>query len=140
MKENLQRFLDAQVSVYPQALRELQLGRKQSHWIWFVFPQVQGLGRSSTAEFYAISSVAEAVAYLNHEILGERLRECSQAVLAHEGKDIEAIMGFPDCLKLKSSMTLFDAISPPENIFATVLKLFYGGQFDQVTLQFLREH
>jgi uncharacterized protein (DUF1810 family) len=137
---NLQRFVDAQENTYQQALSELRRGKKQTHWIWYIFPQVAGLGSSSMAERYAIKSSAEAVAYAEHDILGARLRECTQALLAHEGRDIDDIMGFPDNLKLKSSMTLFAAISPPGSIFETVLDQFFGGQSDEKTVSFLKSN
>jgi uncharacterized protein (DUF1810 family) len=137
---NLQRFIDAQENTYQQALSELRRGKKQTHWIWYIFPQVAGLGSSSMAERYAIKSSAEAVAYAEHDILGARLRECTQALLAHEGRDIDDIMGFPDNLKLKSSMTLFAAISPPGSIFETVLDQFFGGQSDEKTVSFLKSN
>ncbi|NJL91361.1 MAG: DUF1810 domain-containing protein [Coleofasciculaceae cyanobacterium SM2_1_6] len=104
---NLQRFLDAQNKKYVSALRELHNGKKLSHWIWYIFPQVAGLGHSSIAQEYAISSKEEASAYLSHEVLGSRLHECASALLPHKDKRVEDIMGFPDDLKLKSSMTLF---------------------------------
>jgi uncharacterized protein (DUF1810 family) len=137
---NLQRFIDAQENTYQQALSELRRGKKQTHWIWYIFPQVAGLGSSSMAERYAIKSSAEAVAYAEHDILGARLRECTQALLAHGGRDIDDIMGFPDNLKLKSSMTLFAAISPPGSIFETVLDQFFGGQSDEKTVSFLKSN
>ena len=114
---NLGRFLSAQSDDYEIALQELQRGSKESHWIWYIFPQVAGLGSSSMAQEYAIQSREEALAYLHHEILGTRLTTCANALLQVEGKSIEEIMGFPDDLKLKSSMTLFAAISPPDSIF-----------------------
>jgi uncharacterized protein (DUF1810 family) len=135
---DLQRFLAAQANDYQEALRELQRGRKESHWIWYIFPQVAGLGRSSMAEKYAIQSKDEAIAYLNHPILGARLRECSEALLKHRGKPIADIMGYPDDLKLRSSMTLFAAISEPPSIFHQVLDAFYSGQMDDRTITFLQ--
>src|SRR3954467_8004568 len=104
---NLDRFVAAQAEIYGQALAELKAGRKQSHWMWFVFPQIAGLGRSPTARFYAIASAAEARAYLAHPQLGSRLGQCIRAVLAHRGKTAEAIFGGIDAMKLRSSMTLF---------------------------------
>jgi uncharacterized protein (DUF1810 family) len=135
---HLQRFLAAQAEDYECALGELRRGRKESHWIWYIFPQVAGLGRSSMAEKYAIQSPDEAVAYLNHPILGPRLRECSDALLKHRGTRIEDIMGYPDDLKLRSSMTLFAAISDPESVFHKVLEVFYSGERDEPTLAFLQ--
>jgi uncharacterized protein (DUF1810 family) len=135
---NLQRFLTAQAEDYDCALRELQRGRKESHWIWYIFPQVAGLGHSRMAREYAIQSREEAGAYLAHPVLGARLQECCEAVLKHRGKEIENIMGYPDDLKLRSSMTLFAMISPKDNVFQTVLEAFYSGQRDERTVAFLR--
>jgi len=135
---NLQRFLAAQAEDYECALGELQRGRKESHWIWYIFPQVAGLGRSSMAEKYAIQSRDEAVAYLNHPVLGARLRECSETLLKHRSNRIEDIMGYPDDLKLRSSMTLFATISTPGSVFHKVLEAFYSGEMDERTVSFLR--
>lgn len=134
----LQRFLTAQVEDYDIALGELQRGRKQSHWIWYIFPQVAGLGHSSTAQEYAIRSKNEGIAYLNHEVLGRRLHECATVLLAHQDKRIEDIMGFPDDLKLQSSMTLFAALARPDSAFHHVLNAFYAGRTDAKTLSFLK--
>ncbi|MCC6239783.1 MAG: DUF1810 domain-containing protein [Phycisphaerales bacterium] len=133
----LQRFLTAQGEDYEIALRELQHGKKESHWIWYVFPQVAGLGHSSMARDYAINSRDEGIAYLNHKILGQRLRECAATLLAHQDKQIEDIMGYPDDLKLQSSMTLFATLAPPASIFHQVLNIFYAGKMDARTLNFL---
>lgn len=135
---NLQRFLAAQAGDYEDALGELQHGRKESHWIWYIFPQVAGLGHSSMAEKYAIQSRAEALAYLNHPVLGARLRACAEMLLQHQAKRIQDIMGYPDDLKLRSSMTLFAAISSPGGIFRKVLDAFYSGQMDERTIAFLQ--
>jgi uncharacterized protein (DUF1810 family) len=137
---HLQRFVAAQAENYELALGELRRGRKESHWIWYIFPQVAGLGHSSMAEKYAIQSQDEAVAYLNHPVLGARLRECSEALLQHRGESIEDIMGYPDDLKLRSSMTLFATISPAESVFHKVLEAFYAGEMDDRTVAFLRSH
>lgn len=134
---SLQRFVTAQSEDYDCALGELRRGRKKSHWIWYIFPQVAGLGYSSTSQKYAIQSRDEAVAYLNHPVLGPRLRLCSETLLKHEGKDIQEIMGYPDDLKLRSSMTLFALISPPDSVFHKVLKAFFSGQMDERTVAFL---
>lgn len=134
----LQRFLAAQSKNYANALDELQRGRKRSHWIWYIFPQVAGLGRSSMAQEYAIRSRDEGIAYLNHEVLGQRLRECVGALLKHQGKRIEDVIGFPDDLKLLSSMTLFASLTHPDSIFHHVLDIFYAGKMDSRTLDFLR--
>ncbi len=135
---DLDRFVAAQAPVYAQALAELQAGRKQSHWMWFVFPQLAGLGRSPTAIFYAIASEDEARAYLAHPLLGARLRECAEAVLAHRGVGAESIFGAIDAMKLKSSMTLFEAAAAEPAPFAAVLDAFFDGGRDAATLDLLR--
>jgi uncharacterized protein (DUF1810 family) len=134
MSFDLERFVAAQQGIYPQALAELKRGRKQSHWMWFVFPQLAGLGRSETARFYAIASAEEARAYLAHPLLGARLRECAAAVLAHRGRGAEAIFGPVDAVKLKSSMTLFAAVAAGPAPFAAMLDAFFGGERDAATL------
>jgi uncharacterized protein (DUF1810 family) len=136
---DLQRFLDAQARVYPQVLAELRCGRKQSHWMWFIFPQLAGLGHSAMAQRFAIASREEAVAYLDHGVLGSRLKECTALVNNVEGRTIREILGSPDDLKFHSSMTLFDAVSShPE--FAEAITKFYGGKRDQMTLDLLGGH
>jgi uncharacterized protein (DUF1810 family) len=133
---DLERFLDAQSSVYPRVLAELRRGQKQSHWMWFIFPQIAGLGHSAMAQRFAIASRREAVAYLGHAVLGHRLRECTALVNAVDGRAIREILGTPDDLKFRSSMTLFGAVSmDPE--FATAISKFYGGRPDQATLDLL---
>lgn len=134
---DLQRFLSAQAEDFQGALRELQQGRKESHWIWYIFPQIEGLGYSSTARKYAIRSRDEAVAYLDHRVLGQRLRQCCEALLNHRGKSIQTIMGSPDDLKLRSCMTLFATLSPEGSIFHKVLDAFYSGGMDEKTIAFL---
>jgi uncharacterized protein (DUF1810 family) len=134
---NLQRFVTAQAEDYQCALQELQRGQKKSHWIWYIFPQVAGLGHSPTAQEYAIRSRDEAVAYLGHAVLGTRLQECCEALLKHQGKKVEDVMGFPDNLKLRSSMTLFALLSSHDSVFYKVLDVFYSGQMDDRTLAFL---
>jgi uncharacterized protein (DUF1810 family) len=131
---NLQRFLDAQSFVYSRVLDELRRGRKQSHWIWFIFPQLAGLGHSARAQRFAISSREEAMAYLRHDVLGARLRECTALVNAVEGRTILEILGSPDDLKFRSSMTLFGAVSP-EPEFGAAISKFYGGVPDETTLE-----
>lgn len=122
---DLLRFLDAQVFAYTQALRELKEGRKQSHWIWYIFPQQKGLGHSHNANYYGLDGEGEARAYVEHEILGDRLRECCKALLLHKGKDIKSIMGSGiDVLKLKTSMRLFNKVSP-NDVFEEVLDAFF---------------
>jgi uncharacterized protein (DUF1810 family) len=135
---DLERFVAAQAGSYVDALAELKAGRKRSHWMWFVFPQLAGLGRSETARFYGIRSADEARAYLNHALLGARLRECCAALLHHQGTPAETILGSIDALKLKSSMTLFEAVADDPAPFAAVLDAFYGGARDPLTLDLLR--
>jgi uncharacterized protein (DUF1810 family) len=135
---DLQRFVDAQERVYNTVLDELTAGRKRSHWIWFVFPQLQGLGRSSTAIHYGISSLDEARAYLAHAVLGPRLRECTRLVGRIEGSSADEIFGWPDNLKVRSSMTLFaraagDPVAKAE--FRAVLDKFYDGGEDELTVR-----
>ena len=137
MDFDLERFVAAQDGVYRQALAELRRGRKESHWMWFVFPQIAGLGRSATARFYGIGSAAEARAYLAHPLLGSRLAECTQAILAHRDRSAEAIFGPVDAMKLKSSMTLFAAVAADPTLFASVLDAFFDGERDPATLALL---
>ena len=133
---DLQRFVDAQAPLYPRVLAELRQGQKQSHWIWFIFPQLAGLGHSPMARRFAIASREEAVAYLEHEILGPRLRECTALVNAVEGRTIREILGSPDDFKFRSSMTLFVAVcSDPE--FAEAIQKFYSGTPDRKTLDLI---
>lgn len=131
---DLQRFLDAQARVYHTVLDELRAGRKRSHWIWFVFPQVSGLGSSPTAARYAIASLDEARAYLDHDVLGPRLRECARLVNEVEGRSIREIFGSPDDLKVRSSMTLFARATDDNREFLAVLKKYYGGEEDPRTV------
>ena len=135
---NLQRFVTAQAGVYTQALEELKRGRKQSHWMWFVFPQIAGLGSSPIAQVYAIGSLAEARAYLAHRVLGPRLRDCTAAVNAVDGRSAHEIFGSPDDLKFRSSMTLFQAAAPDEPLFPAAADKFFGGAPDARTLELLR--
>lgn len=132
---NLQRFVDAQEreGTYQQALGELRAGRKTSHWIWFVFPQIAGLGSSATARLFAINSIEEARAYLEHPLLGPRLRECSQALLEVSGRSAREILGETDATKLRSSMTLFAGAAPGEPLFREVLDRLYDGKRDEET-------
>ena len=131
------RFLEGQQSTYGQALSELRAGRKRSHWMWFVFPQFDGLAFSSTSKHYAIKSEEEAQAYLEHPVLGPRLRECAEAVLQVEGRTAHDIFGSPDDLKLKSSATLFAAVSPPGSVFERLLDKYFEGERDEKTLRLL---
>lgn len=130
----LARFVDAQAGVYAVALAELRAGRKRGHWMWFVFPQIAGLGASEMSRYYAIRSLEEARAYLAHPVLGPRLRACVAAVLAVEGRTAEAIFAYPDVLKFHSSLTLFALAAPEEAIFREALAKFYGGGPDSATL------
>lgn len=134
---DLQRFLDAQESSFERVLAELRAGTKQSHWMWFIFPQLAGLGRSPTAQFYGIASLDEARAYLGHGELGARLRQCLDALLPWAGRrSAEQILGPTDALKLRSSLTLFDQIEP-RSCFEHALMGFYGGDRDEATLALL---
>ena len=132
---DLLRFVDAQEPVYDAVISELSDGRKRSHWIWFVFPQLRGLGSSPTAVRFGISSREEAVAYLAHEVLGPRLRECTRLVAQIDGRSIEEIFGWPDYLKVRSSMTLFARSTEDNADFVAVLDKFYGGEEDPVTVE-----
>ncbi len=138
MKVNadLNRFLLAQESTYNQALAEIRKGRKQSHWMWFIFPQIKGLGISETSKFYSIEDLDEAREYLNHPVLGSRLNEISKVLINLPGSGASYIFGSPDDVKLKSSMTLFDFIAPGQ-VFEQVLKKFFMGERDQTTLKIL---
>ncbi|MCW2818029.1 MAG: hypothetical protein JWR42_816 [Marmoricola sp.] len=134
---DLQRFVSAQDGVHEQALAELRAGRKTSHWMWFVFPQLAGLGSSSMAQRYAIGSLAEARAYLEHPVLGPRLVECAQAVLTHPERTARQVMGTPDDAKLRSSMTLFGLAADEEPVFQRVLDVFFDGEGDSRTVGLL---
>ena len=134
---DLQRFVAAQEGVYEQALDELRAGHKQSHWMWFIFPQLADLGTSPMAMRYAIQSADEAEAYLADPILGPRLRDGVAAMLAHEGARPEAILGGMDALKFRSSLTLFEAAADDPSLFAAALDAFYAGERDQRTLELL---
>jgi uncharacterized protein (DUF1810 family) len=136
---NLQRFVDAQAPVYEAVRSELREGRKRSHWMWFVFPQIKGLGHSQTARFYAISSRQEAEAYLEHPVLGPRLRECTQFVLGVTGRSVHDIFGSPDDLKFHSSMTLFAAVTADNQDFEGALRRYFGGERDPLTVQALNK-
>jgi uncharacterized protein (DUF1810 family) len=131
---NLQRFVDAQASVYERVRAELRNGRKQSHWMWFIFPQIAGLGHSAMAQRYAISSLREAEAYLKHPVLGPRLRECTRLMLRIEGKSAHDILGSPDDLKFHSSLTLFARAAPDGDVFTAALDKYYDGRDDEQTL------
>jgi len=131
---NLVRFLQAQASVFERVLAELRSGIKMGHWMWFIFPQSRGLGRSPTSIEFAISSREEARAYLLHPVLGPRLKECTQLVLQVEGRSVQEIFGSPDDMKFRSSMTLFAQVSPDDDIFQRALQQYFAGAPDQLTL------
>jgi uncharacterized protein (DUF1810 family) len=134
----LQRFVAAQAPVYDRVRAELNNGRKQGHWMWFIFPQIAGLGHSAMAQRYAISSLDEAKAYLAHPVLGPRLRECAQLVVQADGKSAHDILGSPDDMKFHSCMTLFARAAPQEEIFTDALEMYFGGAEDQATVARLR--
>jgi uncharacterized protein (DUF1810 family) len=131
---NLRRFVEAQAPVYDRVRAELGRGRKSSHWIWFIFPQISGLGRSPMAETFAVKSLREAEAYLDHPILGPRLRECARLVNEVKGRSIGEILGDPDDLKFRSCMTLFARASAEDEVFTTALNKYFGGEPDRATL------
>lgn len=131
---DLQRFVAAQQPVYANVCEELRQGSKRSHWMWFIFPQIKGLGHSAMARKFAISSLAEAQAYLQHPLLGARLRECSLLVAAVDGRSADEIFGFPDNMKFRSSMTLFGQAAPEEQVFNECLRKYFGGVADPSTL------
>jgi uncharacterized protein (DUF1810 family) len=137
---NLRRFVSAQEMIYTDVLAELQSGRKRTHWMWFIFPQFDGLGYSATSKHYAIKSKDEARSYLSHPVLGKRLTECAETILALQGRSASEIFGSPDDMKLKSSMTLFAAVTPPGSVFARILDMYFHGQQDSRTLDLLAQH
>ena len=134
----LTRFLDAQENSYPTALRELRAGTKRSHWIWYIFPQLKGLGLSSTSEMYGVNGLAEARAYLTNPILRQRLIDATEAMLAHASFDAATTLGELDALKFRSCLTLFSLADPDEPRFAKALELYFGGERDARTLELLR--
>jgi len=131
---NLRRFVDAPAPVYAQVLAELRAGSKRGHWMWFVFPQIAGLGRSETARSFAIASRAEAATYLEHPVLGPRLRECCHLVTLVEARSARQIFGTPDDMKFRSSLTLFAAVASDNAIFTNALRKYFGGEHDGLTL------
>lgn len=135
--DSLSRFFEAQYGIYSDALAELRAGRKQGHWMWFIFPQIAGLGTSAMSRHYAIRSKAEAHAYLTDPVLGTRLRECTQALLQHAGRDAESILGVVDATKLGSSMTLFEQVAAAHDLFGVCLATFFDGVRDPATLRLL---
>ena len=135
---NLQRFLDAQKNDYATALSEIRNGRKRSHWMWYIFPQIQGLGFSSTSKYYAIQNSSEAKAYAEHPVLGKRLIEISETLLSLPNSNATSIFGSPDDMKLRSSMTLFASLPEADAVFKAVLGKFFGGKEDRATLDVLQ--
>jgi len=133
----LSRFIKAQDKIYDRVLLELRSGRKRTHWMWFVFPQIDGLGYSSTTKYYSVKNAEEARHYLNHPVLGKRLRECAESILALEGLSASRIFGYPDDLKLKSSMTLFASVAEPHSVFIRVLEKYFQGARDERTVALL---
>jgi uncharacterized protein (DUF1810 family) len=136
---DLDRFISAQEGIYDSVLAELRRGQKRTHWMWFVFPQIDGLAHSATSKYYAIKSIEEARQYSNHPILGARLLECAEAVLAVEGRSVSEIFGYPDDLKLKSSMTLFAYVADPRSVFVRILDKYFQGERDVRTLDLLEK-
>jgi uncharacterized protein (DUF1810 family) len=136
-RHDLKRFVQAQDDDYDQALAEIRSGRKRSHWMWYIFPQFDGLGFSSTSRRYAIKSIAEAEAYLSHPVLGPRLRDCAEAVLRVDGRAALEIFGSPDDMKLKSCATLFARVSPAGSVFDRLLDKYFQGERDDKTLRLL---
>jgi uncharacterized protein (DUF1810 family) len=135
---DLDRFLDAQMDTYQIALQEIKNGRKETHWMWYIFPQIVGLGHSSNSQYYAIKDISEAQAYYNHEILGTRLVEISNELLKLDKDDAVAIFGHTDAMKLKSSMTLFSQVANTNSVFQQVLQKYYHGQMDNRTIKIIK--
>lgn len=135
----LKRFLSAQDGVYERALSELKDGQKRTHWMWYIFPQIDGLGYSPTARHYAIRSHEEARQYLNHPVLGKRLLECTEAVVALRGGSLSEIFGYPDDMKFRSSMTLFEQVAGPGSVFSSALDRYCKGERDTATLRLLEK-
>ena len=135
---NLNRFLEAQITTYEGAMLELARGRKESHWIWYVFPQIEGLGRSDTAKLYSIKSLEEGRAYLEHPVLGQRLIEACEIILSLKDVSMDEVMGFPDDLKLLSSMTLFEAVSEPNSIFTKIIEIYFDDERDEASLEIIK--
>ena len=136
---NLQRFVDAQQSVFDSVLAELKQGRKRGHWIWFIFPQLKGLGHSANSEFFGIASLQEAAAYLEHPVLGPRLIECTQLINAAQGRSAEDIFGQIDAMKFRSSMTLFAKATPDNEVFLDALTKYFAGESDPLTVAIVQQ-
>ena len=137
---DLNRFLKAQEGVYERAFSEIKAGQKRTHWMWFIFPQIDGLGYSPTAKRYSIKSIEEARQYLNHPVLGRRLVECTEAVVALKGGSVSEIFGYPDDLKFRSSMTLFEKIAGSGSVFSSALERYCHGERDAATLTLLKNY
>jgi uncharacterized protein (DUF1810 family) len=137
-KYNLSRFLEAQMVTYEGAMLELARGRKESHWIWYIFPQIEGLGRSDTAKLYSIKSLEEGRAYLEHPVLGPRLVEACEILLSLKDTSMDEVMGFPDDLKLLSSMTLFEALSDSNSIFTNMIEFYFDDERDETSLEIIK--
>jgi uncharacterized protein (DUF1810 family) len=136
---NLQRFVDAQQSVFDTVIAELKQGRKRGHWIWFIFPQLKGLGHSANSEFFGIASLQEAAAYLEHPVLGPRLIECTQLINAAQGRSAEDIFGEIDAMKFRSSMTLFAKATPDNEVFLDALTKYFAGESDPLTVAIVQQ-
>ena len=136
---NLNRFIEAQMTTYEGAMLELARGRKDSHWIWYVFPQIEGLGRSDTAKLYSIKSLEEGRAYLEHPLLGPRLIEACEILLSLKNASVDEVMGFPDDLKLLSSMTLFEALFDSNSIFTKIIEFYFEDERDEISLKLIKE-
>jgi len=135
---NLNRFIEAQMTTYEGAMLELTRGRKESHWVWFIFPQIEGLGRSDTAKLYSIKSIEEGRAYLEHLVLGQRLIEACEILLSLKDASMDEVMGFPDDLKLLSSMTLFEFISGSNSIFTKIIEVYFDDERDKGSLKLIK--
>jgi uncharacterized protein (DUF1810 family) len=137
-KYNLNRFIEAQMATYEGAMLELARGRKESHWVWYIFPQIEGLGRSDTAKLYSIKSLEEGRAYLKHPLLGPRLTEACEILLSLNDVSMDEVMGFPDDLKLLSSMTLFEVLSDSNSIFTKMIEFYFDDERDENTLEIIK--
>jgi uncharacterized protein (DUF1810 family) len=135
---NLNRFIEAQMTIYEGAMLEIARGRKESHWVWYIFPQIEGLGRSDTAKLYSIKSLEEGRAYLEHLVLGPRLVEACEILLSLKDASMDEVMGFPDDLKLLSSMTLFEALSEPNSIFTKIIEGYFDDERDEASLKIIK--
>ena len=136
---NLNRFIEAQMAIYEGAMLELARGRKDSHWVWYIFPQIEGLGNSDTIKLYAIKSLEEGRAYLKHPVLGPRLIKACEILLSLKDASMDEVMGFPDDLKLLSSMTLFEALSDSNSIFTKVIDVYFDSERDEISLKLIKE-